>query len=135
MTAKWEEMQPRERDAWIAENVMGYVWFRFERRDGSRRATLMTETSKRQCEQISLDGCKVVAGPCEEVDASGAPNYTTNASDDYLVLEKVRETWNIVRITEFESRLFELQRHRSLPSISYQPGDYSHAAFLALTTK
>jgi len=60
--------------------------------------------------------------------------YTTNASDDYKVLCKVRETWNNEQQADFGSALETIWQERNAChfGLDYQPGDYSRAALAAL---
>lgn len=138
--ATWDEMEPRERDAWVAENVMGYVWFRFRRGDGSTHEILMQEFGKRQCEALKMH-TTVESGPCDDSDTSGAPQYTTDASADYLVLKRVRDTWDEKMLWNFGQRFHGITGIRAVTdsqqgvfAVMYEPGDYSHAAYLALTS-
>lgn len=102
---KWAAMEPRERDRWIDNHV--------------------------------FDGCEL-----------WLPHFTTDASADYLVLCRVRETWAdpAARRNErsllymFAEHLHEMQYARKdgcmgseITPVFYQPGDYSAAAYLALS--
>lgn len=103
--SKWDEMTERERDAWIDEHVMewGGTWG-----DPTQRK----------------------------------PKFTTEASDDYIVLCKVRESWGPAKASVFMDELVgniwaprRAKMYRGLcyaDALMYQPGDYSHAVFLAL---
>lgn len=133
-TPTWDEMHPRERDAWIAEHVMGYVWFRYHSR-GKNRGVLMTEFGKNQCEQLTQ------SPPTSEVDdwrdTSIAPSYTTDAAADYLVLARFRDSCDTSQACEFVNEVGNIWHARykakiDVPRgcIQYEPGDYSHAAFI-----
>lgn len=61
------------------------------------------------------------------------PNYSTDASADYLILEKVQETWNNASLIKFESMLEELLGSRGfVQAMNYHKGDYLKSAFMAL---
>lgn len=64
------------------------------------------------------------------------PNYTTDAADDYAVLERVRETWGHSARFLFGLKLLAIWRKRggpmSEPILRYEPGDYSRAALAVL---
>jgi hypothetical protein len=74
------------------------------------------------------------------------PAYTSDASADYSVLAKVRETWDDVDLFNFGSALAGLWRRlNELPlgcemrkcgmqHLMYEPGDYSRAALAVLAT-
>ena len=127
---KWEDMEPRERDAWVAESVMGWrpYW----------------ETAPLEGEIWMLP-----PGKSHAVESEIAPPFTTDASADYLVLQKVREMWACPAAKRnersllymFAEHLHEIQYARKdgcmgneITPVFYEPGDYSHAAYLALAS-
>lgn len=64
-----------------------------------------------------------------------------DASADYLILRKVRETWSMDDVLAFSGILYRLWKNRhdeefsvSLP-VEYEPGDYRDAALLVLAEK
>lgn len=140
----WDEMEPCERDAWVAEHVM--VWTLADRRQmgwGDGPAVWLT------------------GEPFDDEHSNPThqePQFTTDAAADYLVLVRVRETWMNVEAANAEGgehyrKLRALfHRHlvvtiwgnrgeqRSLPycewvdrECRYEPGDFAHAAYLAIT--
>lgn len=66
--------------------------------------------------------------------SAGVPRYTSEANADYLVLEKVRETWGILESDRFIAALQVAWFNREMPRLAathrpilYEPGDYSRA--------
>lgn len=122
----WDEMEPRERDAWIAVNVMG--WTLADRRQmgwGDGPDVWLT----------GEDRDDPNSNPTHQ-----DPKFTTDASADYLVLVRVRETWGPNAFVEYSVRLQRLLTLRLTSKhplcgamMFYEPGDYSKAAYLALT--
>jgi hypothetical protein len=124
---RWAAMQPRERDAWVAEHVMGWS----------------------QCNphfEWSSHGTGVGVSPWDEF-ATVIPGYTTDAAADYLVLERVREMQEAgTPVADWEDYLDALYSEFSganvRPRISgYRPyeciakytvGAYSRAAWMAV---
>lgn len=169
----WEEMNECERDAAVAailgHRVLSFEWCDHcdgcwficpgeERDDFCLRPILANEhlgPGNPPEEREYIDD--VVRGAMDFFKRTGwnkhhcqvSPLYSTNASDDYLVLAKVRE-WgedDKLRWTtygQFWTHLAEILRARDpyyKPTVNqyelyymleYQPGDYSHAAFLAV---
>lgn len=124
----WDAMTPRERDAWVAEHVMG--WRDVD--DGKFMAKWKgydEDTGKVLWDQTDHSGIPSEGG-CRDF----LPNCSTDASADYLVLKKVRETWGNDKKIKFEMNL-ESQFHRTgcCQAMNYQSGDYSYAAYLTLT--
>lgn len=137
--ATWDEMTPRERDAWVAENVMGWEREPDEQHPGANVAWFKPPVGQRG----ENTGTTILS--------STAKPFTTDASADYLVLQKVRETWTGEPVETFCDALFWIiqnedrkKRHgstlmdpdwvwKSSWIAWYEPGDYSHAAYLALT--
>lgn len=67
-----------------------------------------------------------------------APHYSTSPSDDYKVLEKVRETWGPLEQGKFAETLFFVLDSRT-PGfnhlLQYTPGTYAMVAFLVLESQ
>lgn len=75
------------------------------------------------------------------------PKFTTDIAADYMVLERVRETWSVTQEREFESSLFVIWDERSssrektqnvswpIHAVLYIPGDYALAALLTLESE
>jgi hypothetical protein len=131
-TEKWAAMTARERDAAVAQSVMGWVAFPYSMPDGKGG----WETRLCPPSNVHITTCDTF------------PRYTTDPSADYEVLKRVRESkwiddreeaynmfWNSLaeilrsrdpyyRDTENQNELYYM--------LEYRPGDFSHAAFLAL---
>lgn len=114
---RWEAMEPKVRDEWVASNVLGW----WQRDDGWWASDGM------------LEGVVV-------------PRFSNYANPDYWVLRHAREKWEERRKTTFLENLGRILVWRQLkvdtfdvPSIffmeHYQPGDYSKAAFLTLSER
>lgn len=116
----------RELDATVAEKVMGQtlLWIHEIKAwvVSVRDAALVSD----QPAQLAID--------------FEVPHYTTDAAADYLVLQKVRETWDESKRHKWHDYLMALWRsrwnddyvsHRDL-ILQYQPGDYSRAALKAM---
>jgi hypothetical protein len=116
----------RRIDALVSERVMGW-------KEGTLAA---------YAECVALYGQ-------EETDEAfawaGVLHYTSDPAADYLVLVKVRESWTdgmhsaFLRILEASLRLRAAESETLDPKydawLMYKPGDYSHAALLALGVK
>lgn len=153
MTTKhWDEMTARERDAWAAENVMGLPmkWFHCWRDpecgslvvDDPRSPIGAFGAGNHPCYfSPSLDsGCfddPTYWDPCE--------NYSTDPAADYAVLVHVRENWGDHswgdRFCHFMDAMNTVWQNRrdTHPDFGdqegwscYLPGDYTHAAWLAM---
>lgn len=126
----WDEMEPRVRDAWVHVEVFG--------------------TPQPTCTRKLNWGAFCPAH--HKHDCCGrliCPRYTTDASSDYEILKRVREEKWIYekegQYNEFWNSLAEILRSRDPYyrdtvnqnelhyMLEYRPGDYSHAAYLALT--
>lgn len=153
--SKWDEMTERERDAWVAEHVMsqrviGETYVSHDgtsvnptREDWNLRPVYVwnEETAKlHESDEFFDRSWSVVNGHWIGA-LLPVPDYTADASSDYLVLCTVREEWGTVRIEQFAHGLYRVwtdrdpQQHEVKSKIvwlPYQPGDYSHAAYLAL---
>lgn len=161
--SKWDEMSDRERDAWVAVNLFDWRWMRFDGSgghpkqhvacippDAPRRQifnfprNLATRVSYEESHPRFSDWDKTLYRDHSDFRAPevGFPHYTTDASADYLVLCKVRKEWERIfeRASAFNQALFDIWNVRAgrfdvwEPEM-YEPGDYSHAAFLALEGK
>jgi hypothetical protein len=89
--------------------------------------------------------------PGQQPRPSHPPSYSTDPAADYEVLVKVRETWQGLNRMWFNVKLKGILQQHSLedPLLGredtedvplwdegqYRPGDYSHAALLALGVK
>lgn len=147
----WEEMEPRERDVWVAEHVMGWEWIVMRVPEGPFRYLCppdretaevcripeWVETSDHDWRGPRANGDERVTSQTGRM-----MRYTTDASADYEVLRHVRETWGPKAASEFmdgATSIWAARRaamYRGLSyndALMYEPGDYSHAAYLALT--
>ena len=132
----WSGATAEQRDEWVAEFVMAEEFCRCPKEKSG----------------FSIHGHDWQGGPLIPVCGCWAchkpvlgRNNTTDAGDDYGVLRHVRETWLFSRRTIFTRHLHALLRNRPLGSekpqatpdclIEYIPGDYSHAAYLTLTSE
>lgn len=70
----------RELDAWIAEHVMGYRWYKFS--DGVFQLEVPGDWQKRH------GGIQVDRPTGTEIDATSAPKYATDPAAAMQVLEK-----------------------------------------------
>lgn len=131
LRAKWCQMQPRERDAAVAEQVMG-----IKRRQVRVRATDIFADVWTHGVQTLADGQWTL----EELQNYGAPRpYSTDPTADYAVLKHVRETWSVEDQCDFHNKLLLVwsskynSRSISFAQVSqhmrYEPGDYSFAAW------
>lgn len=134
-----EEDYERWPDACVAVAIFGWRWFE------SARSTWIA----REPEWV-LDDPRVRTEPPEDVPLSFAKNlpaYTSDASADYTVLERVRETWDDIEQVRLFDALHELwcgvdegkrygfgKTNRCTP-MNYLPGDYSRAALSVLKEK
>lgn len=131
----WVEMGPRERDAWVAEHVLGWKRESEEQHPGANVAWFVPSPKFRG------------TGTGTTVHASTAMPHSSTADADYEVLKHVRETWGEpgARRNErsllymFAEYLHEIQYPRKdgcmgleLTPVFYKPGDYSAAAYLSL---
>lgn len=122
----WEQMAPRERDAWIALHLM------------------MSRPSPNL--QVNPE-CPHERGEVRDAVANGwwfdvqwPSRYTTDASLDYQAMQMIRNGWSANALHRFDvalQRIMTLRVHRDdvllSYAINYEPGDYCHAAFLAMT--
>lgn len=135
---KYDDMTPRERDAWAAEHVFKLpvkwlpCWRDFECGElhvqGSGPAE--SDGTNEPCyfpsgrEEMFLDKLTYW-----EV----VPSYSTDASADYLVLKYVREAWDSSVLIKFEIHLEGLlATYGSAQAMNYRVSHYINAAWLAL---
>ena len=152
ITKHWDDMSPRERDAFGSEHIFTrpVKWLPCWR--DPECGTLVIQGNDPDSPDMS--GFSGTTEPCyfderlseSFIDDSSywdvVPNYSTDASADYLILEKVRETWNRHRQQLFANRLHEIaygrfgcwDRCMEEGLMMYEPGDYIHAAWLALAS-
>lgn len=152
--SKWDEMTERERDAWVATHLFDWRWMRFDGHGGFPKqhvACVPPETAQRTIFNYPKDTAVEVSERDSHPRFSDwdrmyyrdgnddglqvIPEFTTDASADYLVLCKVREEWDGNKHEEFIGILECLFGHTHWGegnAMAYQPGDYSHAAYLAL---
>lgn len=171
----WNTMTARERDAWIAEHVMGEsvrattdelicraVMNGMRSSDGRGNADfhwngrdyrkvrlawseMSTDTNWRYGGGIWLSRDRQEWQSDIEAHVSSwtrddIRSYTTDAGSDYLVLERVRETWTFSERSRFANVLDRILRTKLGTSeawpdrmLRYDPGVYSRAAHEALT--
>ena len=147
MTFDWDTAEPHERDSWIAEHVMG--WVRYYGRDDAAEPSERTPYCLLGSPEYVAEWSKKFGASeepnGEEAIASSLPHFTTDAAADFMVLERVREwggsEWGGEDDTRFQSFCNALPTiwwprstvslHFNLATL-YEPGDWSHAAYLAL---
>ena len=117
---KWAAMNDAGRNEWIAANVMR--WKRADRRAmGWGVGPVVWITAENPDDPNS--------NPTVQ-----DPQFTTDVAADYLVLCLVRETWDELQAARFADRLISVWESRLGDyALHYHPGDYSHAAYLALS--
>lgn len=121
----WDAAKPWQRDAWLAANVMPLRVGEYVAVDDMGAAILRKGDS----------------GSCAQID-----RYTTDPAADYEVLKRVRSAWDREMVRKFSLRLFAVLAARrkshggdlgvnDMQLLAYElaPGDYSHAAYLALS--
>lgn len=125
---KWEAMTPRERDAWVAEHLYG--WKNCRIADGTGE----TEFETSAVTKGSMIG--VMPGGVRGF----VMNFTNHADSDHTVLNSILHGWTYEELATFSSHLKQIlqtrstfERQRLSYAMNYQPGDYSHAAYLTLT--
>ncbi len=151
----WDDMSPRARDAFGAEHIFGQSvkWFPCWR--DPECGTIQIQGN--DPDDLDMSGFGGTTEPCyfpedqdddvkdDPVYWEVVPNYSTDASADYLVLGRVVSTWGSGGKEIFFESLGRIlvQRHFGkdmksfdIPSICcieyLKPGDYIHAAWLAL---
>ncbi len=125
-------MDPRARDAMVAERVFGFSWWLSS---VTRRRAIFPAQKVPQWFQERAEGNEPF---CSDHDLT-VPRYSTDPAADYAVLEKVRTTWSPVQRQQFADALWELWQGRAgrgiesslaVPTV-YAPGDYALASLLA----
>lgn len=144
----WDEMTPRQRDAWVAENVMHSQIF--VHIDGAYH-----EVAERLCNDYEKSHWwkawwKPVKGEALPDDSYFGRYYSSRVEHDYLVLCKAREEWGGKQdgFMERDRFLFHLRCiiskrvlgdndwiQQTVAYFYYEPGDYSHAAWMVLGEK
>lgn len=126
-TTTWEAMTEFGRNHWVARNVMGES----EPDDAELTSAGWVSQQQVRCEDGSYAR--------EYAETLWPPRYATDAAADYLVLERVRETWDADRLVSYSfalQQMLALRGRGDKPLVSYamwyEPGDYSAAAFMAL---
>lgn len=115
---RWEAMQPRDRDAWVAEHVMGWEREPQEWHPGANVVWFRPDEAY----------CREHREQNQSTLLATAMTFTTDAAADYLVLERVRETWDEDRRIRFNDWLEVMMTGLS----DYRIGQYSQAAFLTM---
>jgi hypothetical protein len=127
----WDAATARERDCWVAEKVMGW-----------RQVSIPpVEHAFAKCEGREPDPgpWRVMPGYDPITALKSVPEYTTDPAADYEVLKRVRETWEDT--SDFHHALSEIWGFRHFRTkhmlwvnpLLYEPGDWAHAAYLALS--
>lgn len=144
----WKQMTSIERDAWVAEYVMGRRFWA-ERRGGYELAVMdvhlvgYPDGTWHEPWKRSRPGTEERYREIDCCEASrmgfhgqGPPRYTTDPAADYLVLKHIRETWSDTQKRAFGNEMAcyvtEGREHHGRTEdfwMSYRPGDYSHAAY------
>lgn len=149
------QLEKRERDALVAEHVMGWQWFERNLNDGESRKALyppekngwfranwsntLYRPASEKTERFSDwdNACGRREDNSRHVAEWGVPHFSTEASADYSVLKHVRETWDkywLCDFSEWLNNLFDMRPGVLPDPIQYQPGDYSIAAlYVALS--
>ena len=158
-TKHWDDMPPRKRDAFGAEYIFKrpVKWFPCWR--DPECGTLQIQANHPGASDMSEFGG--TTEPCYFPEDQGdkykddssfwdvVPNYSTDASADYLILEKVLKLWGENRKWIFVQCLNSIWTERSLqnvqnlsahspiliqnmPHLLVKPGDYLKAAWMAL---
>ena len=141
-TEKWAAMESDVRNEWIAEHVMGWLWIAYwkgAKRDTRVRALFEPTKFNGLLNDPSCPwGCITATGD-EPAELFVGPQYSEDANADMLVLQTVRQSWPHERTNAFVNALGTIRWPRSNVSVAFslelfaEPGDYSHAAFLALS--
>lgn len=131
---EWEELEPRERDAWVAERLFGWRWFKSYAGNAKFLDIPTAEGRSSFCGTERADDSMPLT-LCTDYHRL-IPKYSQLAGDDYEVLVKARE-WPREGHNRFcdSLRLIWTDRgYDEFEGAAYQPGDYSHAAYDALWT-
>lgn len=119
----WDTATNDDRNRWVAENVMCWK-FLDRRRMGWGDGPPVFDTGEDPDDEDSSPTFQ-------------DPQFTSRAAHDYLVLERVRQTWDREQKRAFSYALTEILESRKTGSTylcdaaQYQPGDFSHAAALS----
>ena len=134
MSFDWDTADARARDAWIAMHIMvlanvqdGRLKYWFTPTDSG-----YTPRPEKPREHEGDKPAKVYLNVHQQW--VEVPHFTTDAAADYLVLERVRE-WGRSQQESFYWSLINTWIECAFdewPAMGYRPGDYSHAAYLAL---
>ena len=134
MKFDWDNATARDRDAWVAEHVL--EWEPMPPEPGSNMRWFRPDEKYARSE----GGKRILS-------TTPLP-FTADAAADFVVLERVRETWSgeqaeafsgflcqIIQAKDREERYKKTPRgcHRTAWMCWYEPGDYSHAAWMAMT--
>lgn len=150
-TKHWEKLSNRERDAFGSEHIFArpVKWFPCWR--DPECGTIQVQANGPDDPDMSVFSGTTEPCYCPEDMMHGyddptywevIPNYSTDASADYLILEKVQNEWYRQKFQMFSYHLTQLAIDRS-SSVSrgddevaalYSKGDYIHAAWLALAS-
>lgn len=132
----WDEMTPRQRDAWVAERIFG--WHK------RSLGPIPTGVTVAGSFDDWLDKNGLATYPVSLWNPSQHPGY------DYEVLKKVRKEWGGKQdgFMERDRFLFHLRCiiskrvlgdndwiQQTVAYFYYEPGDYSHAAWMVLGEK
>lgn len=142
-------MTNRELDALVAERVMGWEWCGQSDRPLYLVPPQEADTFRDECRRLPMPAVIHETGfsarPGQGVVTRKTPRFTTDANDDYRVLEHVRETTHNHYWLMFCCHLHDLWSSRpsrgmdkdgkptgGLTWIPYLIGDYSRAALAAM---
>lgn len=128
----WNEMEPHERDAWVAEHVMGWKETDYNYPGSNRRWFIPDEAY-----------IKAEKERGQHILATSAPPFSTYPASDYEVLRKMMSHPDVLVQRRFEVHLISLSGCLDSPSRSIHlrgllmkhaesPGLFSHAAWLTL---
>lgn len=137
----WDSMTERERDAWVSEHVMGFVWYLGV--DAGEPYDILLSPD-RYGDHVSRFGPSQDRARCDNVCLSSVPRCDA-PNTDYAVLCRVRDTWEAAQQRHFAyvvSGIWIERRQEARArgertigwECQFQPGDYSRAAFEVLTS-
>jgi hypothetical protein len=119
----WAAMSGLDRSVWIAEHLFERIIV--------RHGTIADAEYCHRDRMPRIDRSRYVY-------PTQIPLYAIEVGPDYSVLKHVRETWNGQRASQFGDHLLAIWERRGgepksmLYACAYQPGDYSHAAYLSM---
>lgn len=145
MNKAFKEISIRERNAWIAERVMGWQ-HGFQDDDLLRHVPGWVDKEAQCWIGFSYDVMPLIQDeygedrePFEQAYIGPLWSPCTDANHDYSVLVRVRETWSGSDLKKFAQSLRDIfsdrASDRDFPAIwncLYEPGDYSAAAYAVL---